>query len=211
MKSFPRIGYSLNLKFKPYRPRLLRALHEDDYDRRVQFCEIMSLWIAAEPLFCWKILWTDEATFKLNGRVSRHNSIYWSDGNPHQVIGQELDAPGVALGTVISYDHFFFEDTVTGDSYLNKLGRAVTPKLENNPLFEARYWVNLAAAWRTTTLCKCWTRVHGYDFVEFCRRGRWNWPPRSCDITSCDFSMWNIMTDVFSKNLLMLTINWKCF
>lgn len=40
-------------------------------------------------------------------------------------------------------------------------------------------------------------------FVEWIgRRGKWNWPPRSCDITLCDFFMWDIINDnVFSKNL----------
>ena len=32
---------SHNIKFKPYRPRLVDALLEDDPDRRLQFCEMM--------------------------------------------------------------------------------------------------------------------------------------------------------------------------
>lgn len=58
------------LKYHVYHPRLVHALHEDDFDRRLEFCE-WYLWCAEEdPQFCQKILWTDEATFKFNAMVT---------------------------------------------------------------------------------------------------------------------------------------------
>jgi hypothetical protein len=47
----------------------------------------------AEPDFPRRILWTDEASFKLNGRINSHNNVYWSDSNPHEVIQEELNVP----------------------------------------------------------------------------------------------------------------------
>ena len=77
----------LDLGLRPYRPRLLQALNEDDPDLPDQ------------------ILWTDEAIFQINGRVSRHNCVYWSHTNPHIIIEQELNVPKVVVwGGIWSHD-----------------------------------------------------------------------------------------------------------
>ncbi|KAG8300929.1 hypothetical protein J6590_065049 [Homalodisca vitripennis] len=73
------------LKFKPYRPSLLQALHVDDSDRRWEFCETIIICSKADPNFF----------FKLHGRVNWHNCVYWSNVNPHNVIQAELNVPGV--------------------------------------------------------------------------------------------------------------------
>lgn len=82
-----------DLGLKPYKPKLLQALNEDDPDRRLEFCE----WILDSPEkdqnLLDRILLTDEATFQTNGRVNRHNCVYWSDTNPHLVIERELNVP----------------------------------------------------------------------------------------------------------------------
>jgi hypothetical protein len=51
----------------------------------------------AEPDFPRRILWTDEASFKLTGRINSHNSVYWSDSNPHEVIQEELNVPSLTV------------------------------------------------------------------------------------------------------------------
>lgn len=58
---------SLNLHI--YRPCLLQALNEDDFDRRVEFTEWIQIMSEADTHFLRSILWTDEATFKTNGLV----------------------------------------------------------------------------------------------------------------------------------------------
>jgi hypothetical protein len=51
----------------------------------------------AEPDFPQQILWTDEASFKLNGQINRHNSVYWSDSDPHEFIQEELNVTGLTV------------------------------------------------------------------------------------------------------------------
>ena len=113
------------LKLKPYRPRLLQALNEDDPHRRVEFCEWFLDSVDEDPTLLDRILWSDEATFYLNGHVNRHNCVYWSDTNPHFVIEQELNALRVTTwGRIWSQGivgPFFFENTVTSDNYLRML------------------------------------------------------------------------------------------
>jgi hypothetical protein len=72
-------------------------LTEDDFDRRVEFSEWFLIHCEAEPDFLRHILCTDEASIKLNGRINRHNSVYWSDSNLHEVIQEELNDPGLTV------------------------------------------------------------------------------------------------------------------
>jgi hypothetical protein len=85
------------LQLKAYRPHLLQMLTEDDFGWRVEFLEWFSIHCEAEPNFPQCILWTDEASFKLNGQINRHNSVYWRDSNPHEVILEELNVPGLTV------------------------------------------------------------------------------------------------------------------
>jgi hypothetical protein len=82
------------LKLKTHCPHLLQMLTEDDFYRRIEFSEWFLIRCEAEPDFPRRILWTDEASFKLNGRINKHNSVYWGDFNPHE---EELNVPGLTV------------------------------------------------------------------------------------------------------------------
>ena len=126
-----------DLDLKPYKPRLLQALNEDDLDRRLEF----SQWIL-DSIQDDQILWTDEATFKTNTRVNRHNCVYWSDSSPHFVIEQELNVPqvivwggGVYMGEQ-SRRTACFEDSVTSEKVLQMLKTVSYYNFENIQPFE---------------------------------------------------------------------------
>jgi hypothetical protein len=70
---------------------------KDDFDWRVEFSEWFLIRCEAEPDFPRRILWTDEASFKINGRISKNNSVYWSDCNPHEVMQEELNVPDLTV------------------------------------------------------------------------------------------------------------------
>ena len=42
--------------------------------------------VCEDPTYIDKNLWFDEAVFKLNGHITRHNCVYWSVENPHVAI-----------------------------------------------------------------------------------------------------------------------------
>ena len=71
------------LEFNPYISRVIHKLNEDDFDPRVAFWETLISIIANEPDFIKHVIWSDEATFKVNGMINRHNSVYWRKENPH--------------------------------------------------------------------------------------------------------------------------------
>lgn len=74
------------LKFKAYTPRLTHGLLKDDPDWCLQYCEVMLNEFAVDLTIFNRILFTDEAQFKLNGLVNRHNSVYYDTVNPHIVM-----------------------------------------------------------------------------------------------------------------------------
>ena len=113
------------LGMKPYKPNLLHALNEDDPDRRLQFCETFLQFYENSAEITDQIIWSDEATFKVNGHVNRHNSVYWCETNPREILEKEVNVPGITVWGGISSSGmigpFFFEGTVTGNSYLTML------------------------------------------------------------------------------------------
>ena len=62
-------------KLKPYISRLVHALNEDNPYRRLQFCEWFLHKCDESEDFQNLIVWSDEATFKLNGTINRHNCV----------------------------------------------------------------------------------------------------------------------------------------
>ena len=78
-----------------------------------------------------KIVWSDEAQFKLNGTVKRHNCVYWAPENLHVHVGKAVNLLGVNVWCGLSarglIGPFFFEGTVTGEAYLEMLRSSILP------------------------------------------------------------------------------------
>ncbi|KAG8266487.1 hypothetical protein J6590_070865 [Homalodisca vitripennis] len=71
----------------------VQQLSEDDYDRRVEFCELVMRKCDDNRDFLTNILFSDEATFFLNGNVNRHNCRYWASENPHWITESHSQQP----------------------------------------------------------------------------------------------------------------------
>ena len=67
-------------------------------------------------------------TFKLNGTVNRHDSVYWAPENPHVLM---VNLPGVHVWCGLSsrglVGPFFFDATITGEVYLEMLRTSILP------------------------------------------------------------------------------------
>jgi hypothetical protein len=187
------------LKLTSYSPHLLQMLTEDDFDRRVEFSEWFMIRCEAEPDFPRRILWTDEVSFKLNGRINRHNSVYWSDSNPHEVILEELNVPsltvwaGIWSGDIVG--PYFFDGTVTGESYFEMLREVVLPELDNSSLYD-----NNEIIWQQDRA----PPHYSLRFREFYKTRFPEWIGRRVTVDcppppqrSCDFSVWCIMENIF--------------
>jgi hypothetical protein len=67
------------LKFHPYKMILQQELHGEDFQKRTEFCNF----IQRQNGVYSHILFSDEATFRSDSIVNRHNMHYWSVDNPH--------------------------------------------------------------------------------------------------------------------------------
>lgn len=196
------------LKFKCYHPRLVHGLLEDDPDRRLQFCELMLNQYQQDRDIFGKIIWSDEAQFKLNGFVNRHNCIYYDTENPRLIWEKQLNQPGFQVwgGMSLSgvYGPYFFEGNVTGAAYHEMLEQYLLPGLHatfgdgpngNGFSFNDMYFQHDGAPAHCTNLIRD-SLNNEFDYRIIGRRGYIDWPPRSPDLTCMDFYFWGTVKDL---------------
>lgn len=204
-------------KYHPYKIQLIQELNDDDPDRRIQFCERVMDLCHANPGFHRRILFSDEATFCLNGTVNRQNCRYWSRGNPHWVAEghtqyqQKLNVwAGILDNRILG--PIFFEDNLTGERYLEFLRDELMPALtdlfpnENDPdIPDDNIWYQQdGAPPHFARPVRNFLDQH-FPGRWIGRRGPIEWPPRSPDLTPLDFFLWGYLkSKVYVEKLLNL-------
>ncbi len=158
-----------------------------------------------DPNFAKSILWSDEAIFKLNGRVNRYNCVCWADENPDLIVEKDVNAPGVMVWAGVGargvIGPYFFDTNVNGDSYLLLLIEL------RQALNEDERFANIDVILQQDGAPAHWTlpvrKFLNNNFPDWIGRGgRTAYPPRSPDLTLMDFSVWGIMKDrVFANPL----------
>lgn len=197
-------------KMRPYKVHLVQELNEDDFDRRSQFCENLMERCNIDPLFANKILFSDEATFMLNGSVNRHNCRFWSSNNPRwmeEVHTQRPEKLNVWIGIIDQnvIGPFFIEGNLTSERYLLLLQENVIPSL--NALYPNREEI-----WFQQDGAPAHFSVEVRQFLDeefpnrwIGRRGEIEWPARSPDLTPLDFFLWgHLKTKVYESKPLDL-------
>jgi hypothetical protein len=87
------------------------------------------------------VLFSDESTFHVWGKVNRHNCHIWGSGSPYQVTEYERDTPKVNVWLGL-YKHgvigpfFFMESIVTGHSYFDMLQNLAVPQIPPGFIFQ---------------------------------------------------------------------------
>lgn len=189
------------LALRPYRLQLVQALRAGDKRRRVEFCHDI-LEDMEEDTFLPRLVFSDEATFHVSGKVNRHNVRIWGSENPHQTVEHERDSPKVNVFCAVSQTkvygpHFFEENTVNGASYLAMLQNWLFPQLiadSDNFIFQQDgappHWHKDVRRFLNTNLPQRWIGRTGPQDMAL-----HSWPPRSPDITPCDFFLWGYVKD----------------
>ena len=80
------------LRVKGYRVQVLQALNPQDYNLRFRFCLHFQQRLREDGL-AEKLVFSDEATFHVWGKVNRHNVRIWGTENPHATTEYVRDSP----------------------------------------------------------------------------------------------------------------------
>jgi hypothetical protein len=195
-----------NYKLHPYHITLTQALKNEDFIRRVRFCNWAENQIIRDPLFFRYMLFSDEATFNKSGGVNRHNCHYYSEGNPHWQRNEELQwqwSINVWAGIVGDYviGPYFFQGNLNAQNYLIFLQNQLPILLETVDLqTRNRMWFmqDGAPAHRARDVKDYLNNVFGRQWIGLGSQTQ-EWPPRSPDLTLLDFFLWGYVKEKVYK------------
>ncbi|GFW96601.1 uncharacterized protein TNCV_2846581 [Trichonephila clavipes] len=162
--------------------------------------------IAEDDDWLSNLLWTDEAHFTLRGSVNTHNCRIWATENPRTVLETPLHDEkvtvwvGFTTSTVIG--PFFFEEmrdsgfvtaTVTGERYADMLQNRIIPSLADKHLLERTIFMQDGAPPHIARRVKDLLRRSFSDDRVLSRHFHHAWPPRSPDLSPCDYWLWGYL------------------
>lgn len=190
-----------DLGLHPYKIQLMQELKPADHALRRGFAAWALKKLTEDPFFYRKIIFTDEAHFWLNGFVNKQNCRIWSNENPHAILEKPLHPLkvtvwcGIHAGGVIG-PYFFRNEqgqhvTVNGERYRAMLTDYVFPKVEENDLGDYFFQQDGATCHTATETMNLLRNEFGEEIIS--KNGPINYPPRSCDLTPCDFFLWGFV------------------
>lgn len=191
-----------DLKCHPYKLQIVQELKENDHQLRLEFCQQIMTNINEDNEFLDKLWMSDEAHFHLTGYVNKQNYRYWADRNPNEVHERPLHSSKVTVWCAVSshgvIGPYFFENeeritmTVTSDRYVEMLQSFVAPALNNFPqLHEAWFQQDGATSHTARQSMAAVRELFGNRVIS--RFGDIPWPPRSPDLSVCDFFLWGYL------------------
>ena len=193
----------IDLKWHPYKMRVRHELKPNDPARRIRFCQ----WFlnkCKDRRFLSNFVIGDEAGFAMNGRVNSQNvREYAPRGHPppdfHYTRNESrkritawvgLCGDGSLIGP------YFFEGSVNGQNYLVMLNEEIFPQLVHkfgsqfeNGHFVRLWWAQDGAPAHNALETRDWLKEFFPNHVVALNHAV-EWPPRSPDLTPCDFFLW---------------------
>ena len=175
----------------------VQEISEDDKVKRLQFCNLIRREQERNNHFVDNIVFSDEATFHLNGSVNLHNAFIYAEENPHAVTVKPLKSASITCWAMISPHHGIIyhvqHETMNGERYRAILVEKVVPLLSQRRNRHQIYQqdgapAHFASSVRALLDDKLTDRWIG-------RGGPIQWPPRSPDLAVNDFWLWGYIRD----------------
>lgn len=189
-------------KFHPYSFIRLQKLSEQDFGRRLMFCEDFLLKFQEHGInFLKNIIWSDEAKFSKRGVHNHRNQHFWATENPHLV--KQVDNQfqfSVNVFCLLLDDQvkwFIYEENLNGNRYLDIITNIVEEFIDNLPFGRPEnlwYQMDGAPAHSTRAVDRKLTML--FEDRWWGNKGPLLWPPRSPDLTPLDFFLWGRIKDV---------------
>mgnify|MGYP003623301927 CR=1 FL=1 len=190
-----------DIHFHAYKMVGVQQLLGTDYAQREDFAVRMQVLLHDEPDAL--IFMSDEAHFHLNGFVNRQNFRYWAHDNPRELHERPLHSPRVTVWCAMSRcyvigPYFFEEDgvTVTVNSirYTHMINTFLRPELQMLNL-EQDVWFQQDGATAHTARISMNALRRLFPGHLISRLGDVPWPPRSPDLSMCDFFLWGFLKE----------------
>ena len=195
-------------KFKPFKPKKIHILEEGDDKKRLDFCLDIGARIVEDRHFYKNIIFSDECTFNTNGIVSSQNCRFRAQDKPNFTLttgSQKSKKVNVWCAITINriIGPYFFQENVNQNSYLEMLNTYFWTEFEEENLEYRRkaYFQQDGCPAHSTLQVRNWlNRYFPQKWLGRC--GPIQWPPRSPDLTACDYFLWGFLKEkVYKHNL----------
>ncbi|KAL1488779.1 hypothetical protein ABEB36_000345 [Hypothenemus hampei] len=138
------------------------------------------------------MLFTDEAWFHMTGYVNSQNMRIWSSTNPHVFVETSLHPQKIGVWSAFSgrkvIGPIFFDGNINGIRYRTDILHPFLEQLHDDELSEGYFQQDGATPHSTRETLNLLQEF--YDDRIISRNSNIPWPPRSCDLTPCDFFLW---------------------
>lgn len=187
-----------DLHLHPYKMMVVQELRPEDFVKRTDACNAMLA--SLQP---GAILWSsDEAHFHLSGTVNKQNFRYWAAENPRNLHQRPLHSPKVTVWCAVSsigiIGPYFFESedatvTVNAVRYCEMLENFFFPKMEEYGEEMEAFWFQQDGATAHTARRSRQLLQEQFPGRVISLRGDVSWPPRSPDLSPCDYFLWGYL------------------
>lgn len=142
------------------------------------------------------VFMSDEAHFHLDGYVNVQNCRYWAPENPRELHQRPLHNLKITVWCCISKmgivrPHFFEKEgtavTVISACYINMLNIFLCPELERRQVNMREIWFQQDGATAHTVRASMKVIRQMFPVSVISRYDEIYWPPRSPDLSICDF------------------------
>lgn len=182
-----------DIGMKPYHVSMVQTLYPSDEAARIAMSLEFKQRIIDDRNYLNNLFFSDEATFHVNGRVNRHNSIIWGRNNPHAIHEVPIKSPSVCVWAGIYHDRiigpYFFESTVKADDYSEMLRVFAIPEMKRLRRFSRTIFMHDGAPSHWANKTKNFL-ISNFGDRWIGNNGPLHWAPRSPDMTPMDFYFW---------------------
>ena len=187
------------LKLKPYRVSIVQQLQPRDDQARINFCNWILQHIVDGIVNPHLLIFSDEAWFHLSGHVSSQNHRYWSTENPRLIHEVPLHDQKIGVWCAVTAERIigpiFFDDTINSDRYRRNILEPFFQQLTDDELRYAYFQQDSATAHTAHNSLQDIEAVFDDRVIS-----KGLWPPRSPDLTLCDFYLWGTLKNKDYRN-----------
>lgn len=196
-------------KYRCFKYTLHQHLYENDFVRRLQYCNWFTTKCREDNRFPYKILFSDESRFTNNGMFNRNNLRCWAKENPHLIREgrfQERFGFNVWIGILGRniVGPIIFDGPLTGARYLQFLQTEIRNSLEEIPQHEREgmyFHQDGCGPHNAGNVREYLTETFGNNWIG--TNGPIRWPPRSPDLTPIDFYLWGkLKNKIYSRQIM---------